>query len=356
MGSITTSTISSIRKDLDINVSLKGLYEIGMHTLAQGQGRGPYSTGNQFELEDEEDEHDDNCLAEHVLRMLDRVKLIKVDNKGIKKPLIACDTSVVKVAEVAGRKVLALRGALAYRNDGKVGVTVIGPYLLQVAEDSKELVYDYLMSLIPDLEPQDVIHSLDYLVSNVGNIFERWLQLNLVRSVRSSIILIDGSLSLGSPQSSERLMDMIVDDADSNKNYIVALSKSTKLRLIDRKITCIDASTDPPYLIDVNDAVKEHKKLRCAGKIYVAKLSKVSFPFRVDLSPSADPVSTLSSLLVSDFLIYGYPETLLLAHAYCTFTKADVIGIQSMLSSRFNLKVFDDLEVRQTIFYPFDGG
>ncbi|MEM3631161.1 MAG: hypothetical protein QXY18_07105, partial [Nitrososphaerota archaeon] len=64
-------------------------------------------------------------------------------------------------------------------------------------------------------------------------------------------------------------------------------------------------------------------------------------------------IEALGILLNNDAIIYGYPETLLLAHVLSTFNKIDVIGFQRLLASEFNFPIYENEDIRETLFQPF---
>ena len=94
------------------------------------------------------------------------------------------------------------------------------------------------------------------------------------------------------------------------------------------------------------------------GEVYVAHLSKVFFPFRIDVATrgNINSVSLVEDLLKSDSLVDGYPETLILAHQYSTFNRIDILSMQSSIETITSHRIINYPDIRESLFAPLDNG
>jgi len=99
--------------------------------------------------------------------------------------------------------------------------------------------------------------------------------------------------------------------------------------------------------------------LRLMGNVYVAKLSKSSYAFRLDADKQlshAQTVEAVQKLLGNDLILQSYPETLRLAHIFSTFTATEVLGIQRCVAKEGGVKIVTRPNVRRMLFGRFGKG
>jgi hypothetical protein len=95
------------------------------------------------------------------------------------------------------------------------------------------------------------------------------------------------------------------------------------------------------------------------GRVFVGKLARSGFPFRIDIDrkvQTEDCVASVKQLTGTDIVDQGYPETLRLAHILSTFTASDVLAIQSMATARFGIQLLPKFALRRSLFGPFGTG
>jgi hypothetical protein len=197
------------------------------------------------------------------------------------------------------------------------------------------------------------------LLGGLRNALERWIQRSICHFFRDSLVLLDGSLTAGTPDNPARPLEAILEAARNNGDIVLAISKSTKLRLNGSDITHLTEQVSTACLIEVDSAVRLYSPIlpvQLLGRIFVAKLSKKGFSFRLDVDkeiPRGQAIGAVRKLISSDIVSQGYPETLRLAHILSTFTANEVIGIQRFLSARCGLHAEPPVNLRRFLFGPY---
>ncbi len=262
------------------------------------------------------------------------IKPIKITpNKP--KNITAIDASVIRIAESTRGTVIALRGAIVHRTNN-IKIEVIGPMIKFISYEGKTSTT-----------------TIDTSIKTELKIFERLIQLYAASKVRDTIILLDHSLTITPDKPGSLLLDML-ETSSKNSNIVMAFSKESNIILSGNTLQSIDADTKPPFIIDLTNSIKyKTPTFRHAGNIYLSRLSKQLFPYRVDTYPSSATAHVFGSLLSSDALIYGYPETLSIAHSLCTFTWLDVVGLQRALIENTSAILIDGPENRMALLSPF---
>ena len=294
-------------------------------------------------------------LVERLLK--EGVKPIKVSvEDAASKRVVAIDTSSIKVAVGSKGVVIAIRGALVIREWSRIWAEIIGPFMVYIDYDG---VGELLSSMLGGEVRLD--YWGDYQLYNsvqkvLAGILEKRLQEYAVERFKDTILLFDGSLSAGPLDNPTWLVSRIIDEARPRGNDILAFSKTSILRVWGELITSLKLDAEPPYVVEMTWAIKElEMRVKVLGETYLARLSAGGEGFRVDAAIRRSIGDVLGSLLKSDSLIYGYPETLILAHDLCTFNKMDLIAMQSILRRR-GVRLFKPTSIRWLLFRPIDGG
>ncbi len=287
----------------------------------------------------------DGVLVEHLAGS--GAEVLRPRAGSVARRVVAIDTSSVKVAEGGGGLVVALRGALAVREAGRLSVEVVGPLIYFVRPEN--------LGRIMGAMGGGGAYRLDETIQRVlASLFEKRLQEYAVERFDDSIMLFDGSLSAGPIDNPIPVMERILWKAGERGCDVVAFSKTSVLSLWGERIQSLMTRDEPPYLIHLTPLVRRlNLRVRLLGEIFLARLSRGGGGFRVDARLVGDVEEVFGSLLSSDPLIHGYPETLILAHDYATFTKPDIIAIQAALARR--AEVLEGQSVRDLLFNPLDG-
>lgn len=336
--------------DIASNTNLKAFSNLGLISLNKLNNSEYFFP--VLEKNDYEDDQDEDILIIDVKKGEFSTFSIKpIENE---KSIIATDVSSIKIAENNEGFIIAIRGAIIQRFSNKVSAHLIGPFPFYICENNSHLIYNRLRNLFFGLRENIEPPQLEHAPKRIGNLFDRWLQYYIAENFSNSILLFDGSLTAGTIDSPSNIVKYIIESAKRNNNIIMAFSKMTKLRIHGIKMTEIQSKASSPYIINVDNCLKR-MKYKCFGNIYVARLSPFPYSYRLDVAPYSkdEHIKALGILLNNDAIIYGYPEALLLAHILSTFNKIDVIGFQRLLASEFNFHIFENEDIRETLFQPF---
>lgn len=248
--------------------------------------------------------------------------------------VVAVDASVVRVAESRQGPVIGLRAAVVYRSRAELSLKVIGPVL----------------RLVKPASPLSISHE----VREELRYFERLVQLWAITTIRARIYLFDGALVAGYDRSSS-LLEAVLEAADATGRTILGFSKESLLVGGGTDIGLGDGGISPPYVRDLTGAIKGiWSSIRPLGCVFLAKLAPSLYPFRVDAYPAERSLDALSSLLSSDALIHGYPETLILAHTHATFSWMDVVAMRSTLIGHASTAISSIFNQRLMVLTPFE--
>jgi hypothetical protein len=174
---------------------------------------------------------------------------------------------------------------------------------------------------------------------------ERIIQNEISKFLSNTIILVDGSLKSSAFEDRDNGFKQISQNCRANSNYLVGISKTTKLKVLDQLASLLIRKNNACY-INVESIVKSLVS-NIIGRPLLAKFTNDGVVLRVDVLE--EPSEPLGRLLANDNLPHGYPETLRLAHHVSTFTKTDVSCIRSFLISRYNTREVMHDDVRRTL-------
>ncbi|MEM2922025.1 MAG: hypothetical protein QXF26_06890, partial [Candidatus Bathyarchaeia archaeon] len=142
-------------------------------------------------------------------------------------------------------------------------------------------------------------------------------------------------------------------------NAVLGVSKATKLVCYNRRVTEMLNNHEEPCMLNLDKEVRQQFHpfpIKLLGRIYIARLSAEGFVFRIDIDDylsEDEGVESVRSLVSSDILYQGYPETLRLAHILSSFTFNEVLGIQRHLSQQYDIRINRETSIRRSLFGPF---
>jgi hypothetical protein len=281
--------------------------------------------------------------------------VISLTPKPSTRRVAAIDTSTIKLGELEDGSLCAIRGVCVILQDHRYQYVRYGPFLFSIS--SFRAVEDFAqLGIAPTMNELNV----ECLLRRVRDTLEHWLQFNLNQTLSNAIILLDGSLTSGTPEPSREL-ERIFNAARQGKNLIIAISKSTRLRIGEKSITDLLEKSKNPCLLDIDDQVVRQfssHPLRFIGRVFVGKLAEPGFPFRMDVDRQANAETMLDGfreLIGTEIVDQGYPETLRLAHILSTFTATDVLALQAFAASSFGIQLIPNPKtvLRRSLFGPF---
>jgi hypothetical protein len=272
------------------------------------------------------------------------------------RPVVAVDTSTLKLGELEDGVLCALRGAIVLLEDGHYRFVRYGPFVFLLGYNTP-LALDHFANL--GLPPFSGEPNIDNLLKRVRNMLERWLQFNVSTSTHNAFVLIDGSLTAGTPDNPSRELERILENTRRSNSVLIAISKKTRLRVNNESLTELLEKQQDPCVLDVDTEVTEQfppYPVRFLGRVFVGKLAKLGFPFRIDLDRHVPPlhaVREFGELMGTDIVDQGYPETLRLAHIFSTFTATDVLAMQSFATAHLGVQLVPKVALRRSLFGPF---
>jgi len=277
-------------------------------------------------------------------------------------PIAAIDTSNMKIGETATGILIAVRGATVHKQNRHYTYMRLGPFIFHVTEENKKEVFTQLQTAYftnsHALAEAHGILNIAQMPTRIANILEKWLQTTIAKTLSSNLILFDGSLTAGTPDTPTRIMKETLGHAREKGNTVLAFSKMTTLRINGQIITEMPQQHKPPYMLEAV-GLKPKPPIMLFGDIYVARLNHGNYAFRLDIDKELSPeqrIIAVEKLLGNDLLLQGYPETLRLAHILCTFTANEVIAMQHFIRRKYGLKLMNRPDIHRLLFGPFGKG
>ncbi len=270
-------------------------------------------------------------------------------------PIVAIDVSSIKIGETETGILCAIRGAVIWNRRKDYRYFRLGPFPFHINEESRKEAIDLLRKChFPVSSSSD---SAD-IQPKLCNLVEKWIQMNICCSSNGAIILWDGSLTAGTSCNPLDVVSGLLKAARQQSNSVLAFSKTTKIRLLGRKMTDLFFKYSPPWLFEVEE-MRLPISLYFLGSVYVARFRSKGYSFRLDIDrilPIEEKIDAVQRLIGNDMVFQSYPESLRLAHIYSTFTANEVMGIQHYITHRFKLKALTRRNIRKSLFGPFGTG
>jgi hypothetical protein len=286
------------------------------------------------------------------------VQPIPLNPKTEPTTIAAVDTSSIKLGETGKGIIIAVRGTTVWKRGRNYAYLRVGPFIFHITEENLQEIYKTLLkAYFPEQNPQGAPGFLQ-IPLRMANLLERWLQASLAKTMSNGIILFDGSLTAGIPDTPTQQLKEVLASARSMGNAVLAFTKVTTLRFNGCLLTEAFPAYRPPCLVEVAN-IKPKPPLTLLGEVYVAKLARGNYAFRLDVDrelPAQKRVEAVEKLLGNDLIVHGYPETLRLAHILCTFTANEVIAMQHFIQQRYRLKIIDRPDMHRLLFGPFGKG
>jgi len=265
--------------------------------------------------------------------------------------VIAIDTTSLTLGHILDGVVGAIRASVVVKpaNESRWKLERYGPYLVSITEQEKEALYQELYTTVHGVEASPRALDLLGTLEQTRNLFERYIQQEVVRGYKDSLILLDGSLVAAAIVKPSSFVKRVVDQAKENNNAIAAISKTTRLTLERSRrniLSLLEAVRGPCYIGGVKGHIKRNRD-RYLGDIYVVRFTPLGEPFRVDLPENTHwphvEVLNLVSGLAGD---HGYPEELRLAHMTCVLSAIEVLELQSAAMALHKLVIKEELRPR----------
>ena len=272
--------------------------------------------------------------------------------------IAAVDTSTIKIGETTTGILIAVRGATAWRQDHTYKYTRLGPFIFHITEDTKNQLYNTLEHAYFSTtysSTHQAAPNIMQMPMRLAGLLERWLQTMLAKTVNHGVLLFDGSLTAGTPETPAQRLKEILSYARRNSTTVLAFSKATTLRANGLLITEQLPNRDPPYLLETTGLHAKPPQM-LLGDVYVARLNKGNLAFRLDIDRETDYLERLDALqrlLGNDVYSQSYPETLRLSHILCTFTANEVLAIKHFITRKHGIQIINRPDMHRLLFGPF---
>jgi len=272
------------------------------------------------------------------------------------RPIIGVDTSTIKLGELADGVLCAVRGALVLLENKSYRYVRYGPLVFSIGYGSLATTHDLIGLGLPPFSGEP---NVDSLLKRIRNVLERWLQFNACSMIHGGFMLLDGSLTAGTPDNPSKDLERILETARRRESTVLAISKKTKLRIENRSLTDFLENQLKACILDVDEQVTDQfppYPVRFLGRVFVGKLAKSGFSFRMDVDREISMAETMMGfreLAGTDIVDQGYPETLRMAHILATFTAGDVLAMQAFAAAQYGVQLLPKLALRRSLFGPF---
>jgi hypothetical protein len=252
----------------------------------------------------------------------------------------AIDSSSIKLAETEEGSLYGVKCGIAMAYGGHALMHFkIGPVLFYLGEST------ICESELEERLARIVLLDDDLAKRLVRVRAERAIQKELASHFTNSIILVDGSLRTSIFEDKERSLKKIAESCVLRKNMLIGISKSTKIKALDRAAAPLTKVPGPAY-IEV-DAIIKSMIRSSVGINLMAKLEKNCPVLRVDIIGNKN--QSLGVLLGNDPVASGYPETLRLAHYISTFTHTEMTCLRSHVLNSYDVMELAADDIRRTL-------
>jgi hypothetical protein len=270
----------------------------------------------------------------------------------------AVDSSTIKIGETSTGIIIAVRGATTWKQNGAYKYTRLGPFVFHINEENKNQLYNTLEHAYFSTtygSCHQAAPNIMQMPTRLASLLERWLQTMLAKTINQGILLFDGSLTCGTPETPSQRLREILGYAKRNQSTVLAISKATTLRANGVLITEQFPNSDPPYLLETI-GLRSKPPMILLGDVYVARLNKANLAFRLDIdkeTPVEQRIDAIQKLLGNDLYTQSYPETLRLSHILCTFTANEVLAIKHFITRKHSIQIINRPDMHKLLFGSF---
>lgn len=269
--------------------------------------------------------------------------------------VIAIDSTSYPLGEIPDGLVCATRASVIVKPAGgnSPQLQSYGPFVTAITNQNKDDLYGQLYKLVCHTTLNVNTPEVNKMMDRIRNLLERYLQLLVMKNVKDSLVLLDGSLVGATVANPMSLIREILDVGAANNNSIVAISKGTILSLKKSKrniLSLLDGVEGPGYIGGIKKVI-EQAEVKYAGDIYVVKLTPFGEPFRLDIATNAPmPHGQILNMVAGLAGDYGYPEELKLAHSTCVHSSVEIMELQAFAIKNHNLQIKESLRSK---LFPF---
>ena len=270
--------------------------------------------------------------------------LTTIQSKADNTTICAMDSSTIQLAETEDGSLYGVKSGVVL----SIGTNAlihfkIGPILFYLSEET--IGHSQLDHRLAKL----ILIDSDFAKRLIRIRVERVIQMELSSNFSKSVILIDGSLKSSLFEEKKQGIKNVAENCILRQNSMIGISKSSKLRIINRISTALAKIQGPAYM-DVNMIIRSLVR-NTVGDNLIAKFGTHNSPIlRVDVvSGNSDKDEALGKLLGNDSIACGYPETLRLAHHVSTFSSTEISCLRGHVLSNYDVTELASEDIRKTL-------
>ncbi|MEM3637100.1 MAG: hypothetical protein QXX17_01675 [Conexivisphaerales archaeon] len=268
--------------------------------------------------------------------------------RGEERDIVGIDSSVIVLGEAEDGFILSGKAAVAARSRGRSQAYVIGPLVFYIGEGNIDA-----LNFFEKVPRNLMLHDASIAARALRVLLERLIAYQLSGSISDGILLIDGSLKESNFEVKDAGLRQIIAESSQRGNYVAGITKNTRLKQLQRMESQLYTLQKPAYL-DVTDVVRLFVS-RLLANSYLTKLSADGIPLRIDIPVAETPDTVIPSIMLSDLIMQGYPETLKSAHLLSIFTASEEASVKSRLARNEGTIVLPSFSIRRAILGKLEG-
>ena len=253
------------------------------------------------------------------------------------RPVASVDSTCVLVGETSQGALYAARTAVGLSLEGSLRRFFrLGPILVYATCSG-------LSGLAPHMPSSELELLLsDHAVAErfIRNTVERRVVEALTQAEGETIVMADGSLRhpLG------QLGSTALRRSSSGK-CLVGFSKSSNLILSEPMVGALSRAQGPSFCTVDDGPIST----------VLAKFTHDGLVFRLDLTGSEPPQTTLGRIMWNDAFASGYPDSLKVAHHLSVFSRAEDQALKAFVAKRFRVRQLHTFPLRKIALGSFKG-
>ncbi len=304
-------------------------------------------------------------------------------------PIAAVDCGLIHLGETVAGPVIALRAAIvvdAGEEMPAVRMFRTGPLLLPITAQAELLLRigtdlgqpDCFVEL-DDTDPSHpcikrvkggLANSAKYLADRFRVWWERLAQAEAVTMISGGTLLLDEALILRNRDTPDAFLHTLAAAAARRSSSLIGISKQSRILIGGKSVRfwlddCKNATgyrhLSPVLASEAREVVgnktrHDNRAARIFGNVYATRFTPMGATLRMDVkaSPGRTDASAIAQLFASSLMVAGYPEILARAHAYCYFSRADVMALQAQACAEYGLDR-EPMAALTAAFAPFQG-
>jgi hypothetical protein len=281
-----------------------------------------------------------------------------VPKMGVPRQIYAIDSSSIVLGQASNGVLFSVRVVVISWNPVKGKRTIVKRFEVPgfLSSSNCQAIYTTLRQKLWGVSEDAKAPDPLKMVDRVRNLFERYTQIEVSKSTKDSIILIDGSLTGGTVDTPTSVLEEVLHRAQGNNCDVVAFSKKTRLTTMSgtKILDLPNEYVEIPCIIPISGLISPRSPHRLLGEVYVARLSRIPLSFRIDVSSSRDHSLVFGDLISSTPLESGYPVPLIHAHVDCYYNPFDILGVRAYLAKK-RVQVTEEFDIRKILFGVYGG-